>query len=55
VVDISDQLSLSLSLSLFFSLSLYLVKEGFSFGNLRKSSNPITAIKKATQENLGAS
>jgi hypothetical protein len=30
------------------SLSLSLVKEGFSFGNLRKSSEPITAVRQTT-------
>jgi hypothetical protein len=39
-----------LSLSLFPSLSLLLVKEDFSFRNLRKSSEPSTAVKQATQE-----
>jgi hypothetical protein len=29
--------------------SLSLVKEGFSLGKLRKSSEPITAIRQATQ------
>jgi hypothetical protein len=38
MVDLSGQLSLSLSL----------VKEGFSLGNLRKSSEPITAVRQAT-------
>jgi hypothetical protein len=31
----------------FLSLSLCLVKEGFSLGKLRKSSEPITAVRQA--------
>jgi hypothetical protein len=31
-----------------FSLSLSLVKEGFSLGNLRKNSEPISAVRQAT-------
>jgi hypothetical protein len=37
------------------TLSLSLVKQGFSLGNLRKSSEPITAVRQATRENSGAS
>jgi hypothetical protein len=39
----SGTLRLTLSLSLF----LCLVKEDFSFGKLRKSSEPITAVRQA--------
>jgi hypothetical protein len=39
MVELSGRLSLSLSLSL--------VKEGFSLGKLRKSSEPITAVRQA--------
>jgi hypothetical protein len=49
-VDLSGRLSLSLS----FSLSLTFIKEGFSFGNLRKSSEPITAVRQATREIRGS-
>jgi hypothetical protein len=51
MVDPSQDDLLSLSLS----LSSSLIKEGFSLGKLRKSSKPITAIRQATRENLGAS
>jgi hypothetical protein len=36
-----------------FSLSLSLVKEGFSLRNLRKSSKPITSVRQATWEIRG--
>jgi hypothetical protein len=39
MVELSGRLSLS--------LSLCLVKEGFSLGKLRKSSEPITAVRQA--------
>jgi hypothetical protein len=42
-VDLSELLSLSLSL----------VKEGFSLRNLRKSSKPITSVRQATWEIRG--
>jgi hypothetical protein len=37
-----------------FSLSLSIVKEGFSFGKLRKNSEPITAVRQAISENSAA-
>jgi hypothetical protein len=44
-----------LRLTFSLSLSLSLVKEGFSFGKLKKSSEPITTVRQTTRENSGAS
>jgi hypothetical protein len=48
-------LSLCLSFSLYLSVSLTLVKKGFSLRKLKKNSKPITAVKQAILENLVAS